>query len=273
MTIKFCVVGSPINHSLSPFLHRAAASYLNLDLEYEKQDVPKGQLTNFLTQGHFQGVSVTMPLKTEAFELAIERSDSSRLTGVANTLTRVESGWFCSNTDVYGIARALQVLPPPERIVLIGSGATTRSALSALADTFPTSEIQIMARSAEAASASVAFGQGLGLTAVGVELSAQIIAHSDLVLSLVPKDSFAEVWSELTSLSQKPKGWLFDVSYSPWPSVPAASWGSERVISGLEMLIWQATEQVEIFCQSLGLDRSIDRAELYSVMKAAVSTN
>jgi shikimate 5-dehydrogenase len=128
-----------------------------------------------------------------------------------------------------------------------------------------------MARSVEGASATLVYAQKLGLSAVAVEVSAKSIATADLVLSLVPKGAFVELWHEIASHASRPKGWLFDVGYSPWPSVPAISWGSQRVISGLEMLIWQATEQVEIFSRSLGVETVLDRSELYSVMKAAVS--
>lgn len=271
MTTKFCVVGSPISHSLSPVLHRAAAAYLNLDLIFQAKEVTKGHLANFLEQEDLQGLSVTMPLKTEAFDLALERSDSASTTGVANTLTRTESGWLCSNTDIYGISQALQPVANAERIVVVGSGATATSALSALAQLFPSCQIEIMARSVEGASATLVYAQKLGLSAVAVELSAKSIATADLVLSLVPKGAFVELWHEIASHASRPKGWLFDVGYSPWPSVPAISWGSQRVISGLEMLIWQATEQVEIFSRSLGVETVLDRSELYSVMKAAVS--
>jgi shikimate 5-dehydrogenase len=50
------------------------------------------------------------------------------------------------------------------------------------------------------------------------------------------------------------------------------AWDSKLVISGLEMLIWQAIKQVELFSTSLSVSVAIDEDELYSVMKAAVSS-
>jgi shikimate 5-dehydrogenase len=66
-------------------------------------------------------------------------------------------------------------------------------------------------------------------------------------------------------------GWLFDVSYSPWPSVAAMSWESERTISGLEMLIWQAISQIEFFAHSQAISIEGVEKQLYQVMKSAVS--
>lgn len=272
MTTKFCVVGSPISHSLSPVLHMAAAEHLGLDVSFEAIEVSSGNLAEFLEQNDYQGVSVTMPLKVEAFDIAIERSEAAILTKVANTLTRGPAGWSCANTDVFGLTKSLGQVPEPSNIVIVGSGATTISALTALASVFPNSRIQILARSQDSANTCKLFGESLGLDARSGVVSAESIAAADLVLSLVPSGSFSTIWAEISALANRPQGWLFDVSYNPWPSIPASAWGTERVISGLEMLIWQATEQVEIFSRSMGRNLVVDKQQLYSVMKAAVSS-
>ena len=271
MTSKFCVVGSPIVQSLSPVLHAAAYEALGLDFSYEAHEVAAGALSKFLDNNDFQGVSVTMPLKQEAFEIASERSDQSMLTGAVNTLTRASNGWSGSNSDIYGLTRALSGITPPTRTVIIGSGATARSALTAMAELFTTSTITLMARDKDAASKTVEFGQSLGLTMSSSEISAEEVAGYDLVMNVVPAGSYLELWSEVSASPKAGAGWLFDASYNPWPSLPARSWGSERVISGLEMLIWQAIEQVHLFAASSGASLNLDRSELYSVMKSAVS--
>ena len=272
MTSKFCVVGSPISHSLSPALHMAAAEHLGLDVSFEAREVSAGNLAAFLEKTDYQGLSVTMPLKVEAFDMAIASTEAATLTKVANTLTRGASGWSCANTDVFGLTKSLSKVPEPSNVVIVGSGATTISALTALASVFPNSRIQILARSQDSADTCQLFGQSLGLDARSGVFSAESIAGADLVLSLVPSGSFSSIWAEIAASANRPQGWLFDVSYNPWPSIPASSWGTERVISGLEMLIWQATEQVEIFSRSMGRTLAIDKQQLYSVMKAAVSS-
>jgi shikimate dehydrogenase len=271
MTTKFCVVGSPIAHSLSPALHKACYKHLGLDFSYEALEVQAGELSKFLQNSDFRGVSVTMPLKAEAFELSSNRSPQAEQTSAANTLTRNSSGWSASNTDVYGLVQALRSVPSPTTTSIIGAGSTSHSALSALADLFPSTRVTLMARDENAVRQSVDFGRSLGLEISGASISADVIRDSDLVLSLVPAGSFEDVWSDVEGVGAPPNGWLFDASYNPWPSLPARSWGSERVISGLEMLTWQAIEQVALFVASAGQDVSLDRSRLYSVMKAAVS--
>jgi shikimate dehydrogenase len=64
---------------------------------------------------------------------------------------------------------------------------------------------------------------------------------------------------------------LFDVAYDPWPSPASKVWG-DNSISGLELLIWQAIEQVKLFANSRGKAVEVHDQELYLAMKAAAAT-
>ena len=272
MTNKFAVVGSPIEHSLSPALHGAAFKHLGLDWQYSRSLVEQGSLAQFLSSSELSGVSVTMPLKIEAFNLGVSRDEASTLTGVSNCLVASSLGWVASNTDVYGISKALAKINTAERIVIIGSGATAKSAVAALSKVFPDAKVEIAGRSAEKSSEIANFAISLGLHAAVAEIDAASMVSADLVMSLVPAGAFDQLWQDLSETQHLRSGWLFDVSYNPWPSVAAMAWDSKLVISGLEMLIWQAVKQVELFSTSLSASVAIDEDELYSVMKAAVSS-
>ena len=272
MTTNFCVVGSPIQHSLSPVLHAAAYKELGLSFEYGKNEVALGNLASFLEFSGYSGVSVTMPLKQEAFALAARHDNHAEKTGVANTLVQSDGEWISANTDVYGIIQALAPVLEPKQTVVIGSGATARSALAALADKFLKTEISIVSRNAEAGSKLLSFAESLGLAACVQPASSQLVMEADLVMSLVPAGSFAKLWDQIAQESNPRNGILFDVAYNPWPSSAALAWDPVRVISGIEMLIWQAIEQVQLFAAATGVDRIIDRDLLYRVMKSAVST-
>ena len=95
---------------------------------------------------------------------------------------------------------------------------------------------------------------------------------ADLVMSLVPAGSYSELWEEIERIGNSSSGTLFDVAYNPWPSKAGLAWKPSTVISGIEMLIWQAIEQVQLFASANGSLGEIDRTTLYSVMKAAVSS-
>lgn len=272
MTTKFCVVGSPIEHSLSPKLHTAAYEFLGLDFQYSKHRVPEGELKTFLDANNFAGVSVTMPLKAEAFALAALRDHLVNKTQVANTLVRTESGWSAFNTDIAGIRRSLASIPAPAKTVLIGAGATTSSALVALAELFPGTNLAMMARNPSRRESAAVFARTNGLSTTEADINAKKLLDADLVLSLTPSGSLDSLWSEFTALGGNRTGYLFDVSYAPWPSQAARAWGVDRTISGLEMLIWQAIDQVGLFSREVLNWQEVDPEKLYEVMKSAVSS-
>jgi len=272
MTTSFTVVGSPIEHSLSPALHNSAYEYLGLDFAYGKNEVPAGGLSDFLASTDAAGVSVTMPLKNEAFDLAVSHDDDSLTTGVSNTLVRTASGWRGFNTDVYGICQALSIVSEPRVTAVIGSGATSRSGMVALSKLFPKTEVHLISRNQDAGVELEVFGQRLGLNVSMKPSTVQTLMPADLVLSLVPAGSYVELWEEIQRSRNSSSGTLFDVAYNPWPSKAGLAWNLSTVISGIEMLIWQAIEQVQLFASANTSIGKIDRTALYSVMKAAVSS-
>ncbi len=272
MTTSFTVVGSPIERSLSPVLHKAAYEYLGLDFAYGKNEVPAGGLSDFLPSTDAAGVSVTMPLKNEAFDLAVSHDEDSLTTGVSNTLVRSAGGWRGFNTDVYGICQALSIVSEPRVTVVIGSGATARSGMVALSKLFPNTEVHLISRNQDAGVELEVFGQKLGLNLLLKPATVQTLMSADLVMSLVPAGSYAELWEEIQLIGNSSSGTLFDVAYNPWPSKAGIAWDPSTVISGIEMLIWQAIEQVQLFVSANGSIGEIDRTALCSVMKAAVSS-
>ena len=271
MTTNFCVVGSPIEHSLSPVLHAAAYHHLGLDYQYTKHEVVTGGLRQFVRAADLNGISVTMPLKREAFALASSHDEDSLLTGVSNTLVNSAGVWSAYNTDVYGISQALAGVSSPERTIVIGSGATARSGMVALSKFFPKTHVEVIARNEVSKNELVDFAGSLGLIASTGSDSVQSLLSADLVMSLVPAGSLTDLWDAVRKDSQSGRGILFDVAYSPWPSTAGLSWDISRVISGIEMLIWQAIKQVELFSVAAGSTQAVDRHALYEVMKGAVS--
>ena len=107
---KAAVLGSPVAHSRSPQLHRAAYRALGLDdWTYERIECTADELPS-LVEGfgpEWVGVSVTMPGKFAALQAADERTDRATLVSSANTLVRTPAGWRADNTDIDGVTGAL----------------------------------------------------------------------------------------------------------------------------------------------------------------------
>jgi shikimate dehydrogenase len=270
MTSKFCVVGSPIKHSLSPVIHKAAYTHLGLDFSYERIEVPLGGLGAVMEVQAFSGLSVTMPLKYEAFELSDSYSPEAERTGVVNTLVTSSNGWVGHNTDVLGFAKCFNQVPDPQIVTIVGSGATARSAALAISRVFPAATLSVVGRTASSLVEFTGYLNGLGISSEVLEPEASSLVGADLVVTTVPAGAFTELWDQLGASTSGNRGILFDVAYDPWPSPASRAWAG-KTISGLELLIWQAIEQVKLFADSTGHWVSIVEQELYESMIGAVA--
>lgn len=244
---RAAVLGSPVAHSLSPALHRAAYAEMGLDdWSYDAFEVGEEDLAGFLAglDGSWRGLSLTMPLKRVALSLADSVSDLAAKVGGANTLVLRDGRRAADNTDVHGIVTALREagLDGVGSALVLGGGATAASALAALS-LLGTSRVTVAARSPERVAEAVEVGERFGVSARVVRLDDLDSAlPADLVVSTLPGragDAFAEPVAASGAA-------LFDVVYAPWPTALARAVGESggRVVGGFEMLLHQAVRQV-----------------------------
>ena len=243
MTQRAAVLGSPIQHSLSPALHLAAYAGLGIDATYEAIEVHRGELESFLRtcDESWIGLSLTMPLKEEAVAVAVECEPIVTSLGVANTLLPGPRGWRACNTDIAGIVNAIGVVDAHSASVL-GAGASARSALAALA-VLGVRHVELRARRLQQAQEGVALANELGLDATALELTTTTTLEDvELCISTLPPHAADGVEVEGSC------GTLLDIAYDPWPSRLAVTWLEHggRVVAGHEMLLHQAVEQVRL---------------------------
>jgi shikimate dehydrogenase len=251
------VLGSPIAHSLSPVLHRAAYDALGLDgWSYRAVECTPADLAATLTElagEDLAGVSLTMPLKSVVMPLLAAHDSIATEVGAANTVIFGNDGtWSGANTDVPGLMAALRgsgLLATSDPPWVLGAGATAGAALAALGRLGYRAAV-VVARRTTAAEQLRPIAARAGVE-VAIRDWSEIAgaAAASLVLSTTPAgatDGFA------AALSEPPGGGtlgvLFDVVYSPWPTALAAAWqsGGGQVVGGIELLIEQAGEQVRL---------------------------
>lgn len=248
--MRAAVLGSPIAHSRSPVLHRAAYAALGLDWTYDAIEVPAEGLREFIEglDASWVGLSLTMPLKEAVLPLLDEATATVRLAAAANTVV-FRDGRACGfNTDVPGAVRTFTGLGITEATAatVIGGGATARSIAVALAEV-GARRITLVVRRPDATGALVELCRELGIhvDVVGfAEAGVTAALDTPLVVSTVPGGAADALSHHLPRM----RGALLDVAYSPWPTGFAAAWGAEGapVASGFELLLWQAVEQVEL---------------------------
>lgn len=165
--------------------------------------------------------------------------------------------------------------PIGERALLLGGGATARSALAALAQ-MGVSQVGVSARRPQAAAGLEPLASQLGLAIVpqlwlaatpgGGRAWGELLGwlRGGGVISTLP----AAAWSALPTVPATlgPVGWLLDVSYAPDPPPLVTAWREAGGVaaSGLTMLLWQAVEQVRLMT-----GRTVD-AGVVAAMRAAL---
>jgi shikimate dehydrogenase len=254
VTRRAAVLGSPIRHSLSPVLHRAAYAALGLEgWSYEAVETGEAELAGFVAglDDGWAGLSLTMPLKRVALDVADTVSPLAEATGAANTLVLGPDGRYADNTDVVGIVEALRAggIEKVERAVVLGAGGTAQAALAALRELGapePTVLVREPRRAGELLDAAERLDvrpdvQGL-LT--DVEAAARLLDGADVVISTLP----AGAADELAGARWRDRTVVLDVVYAPWPTALAAGAAVAgcRIASGLDMLLHQAAAQVEL---------------------------
>ncbi|GAA1582982.1 shikimate dehydrogenase [Actinomadura kijaniata] len=249
MTSRAAVLGSPIAHSLSPVLHRAAYAAMGLDgWSYDAFECGEDGLAGFLDGlgPEWAGLSLTMPLKRVALKLADTVTDLAAGVGGANTLVLRDGRRHADNTDVYGIEAALAEagVAAPASALVLGGGATAASALAALARMGLTGAT-LAVRSPERTADTAAVGERFGL-AVRVETLDRVpeLPPSALVVNTLP-GAAADAFAEPVAASGAA---LFDVVYAPWPTplAEAATAAGATVVGGFAMLLHQAVRQVTL---------------------------
>ena len=246
---RAAVLGSPIAHSLSPVLHRAAYAELGLaDWTYESFDVDEAALPGFLEElgPEWAGLSLTMPLKRAVIPLLDGISETAASVDAVNTVVLTGDGRRTGdNTDIPGMVAALREhgIEKVETAAVLGAGATASSALAALAR-ICTGEITVYVRSASRAAEMRGWAERLD---VGVRIADWSDAEEALRAPLVVATTPAGTTDALAAAVPEMPATLFDVLYDPWPTALAARWSLSggAVVSGLDLLVHQAVLQVE----------------------------
>ena len=264
--IRGAVLGSPISHSLSPALHRAAFESIGVAGSYEAIDVPSGTLSEFFlsNQSEFDYFSLTMPLKEEAHLLQVTCDELSLRIGSINTLYKKEGRWLATSTDGSGFLAALaaQGFSSFSNALVLGAGGTARAVAGALDGNAKT--LSVMGRTSTRRDALERCVEESEFTYLPWKNDPDINSY-DLIINTTPAGA-ADLLAE--NLPAQVSGLLFDVIYKPWPTVLASAWEdrSGKVINGKELLLWQGLDQL-----SLVLTEEFDRESLSSHLREILS--
>jgi shikimate dehydrogenase len=253
------VIGDPIEHTLSPTIHNAAFNHLGLDFVFLAFRVKAADLENALRGMRglgIHGLNVTMPHKSTVTAYLDEMDSAVKFLGSANTILNEDGKLSGFNTDGVGALKALRengVEVSEKKVLLLGAGGAAKAIAFALAQ--EVNELVVLNRAAEKAKKiAEALGRTLNKKVVGGALSPDAISKnlqdSDVLINATsvgmnPNANQSIVTPQLLRADLT----VMDIVYNPVETKLAkdAKATGARVISGVEMLIFQGAASFEIW--------------------------
>jgi len=224
---RLALVGDPVEHSRSPVMQREALRLSGLEGDYELIRADRHvfvEVVERLRSGDLDGVNVTMPLKSDAFELADVVTDEAR--GSVNTMRNRKGQIEGHSTDVVAFAELFSVFA--DALLILGSGGSARAALTA----WTGAHVFVSARNSDRV-AELAGPVGATVVPWGTGVPGALVVNAT-PLGMSGEHLPEEVLNNATGLIDLPYGDL------ETPAVGYARAGNIRVVDGLEFLGIQA---------------------------------
>ncbi len=264
MTRLAYVIGTPIGHSLSPYIHNAAFAACGIDARYEALEITPDALPAWVSSIHgasdVLGFNVTIPHKEAMARLVDTLEGDAQLTGAVNTVV-VQPGaghgatLIGTNTDTVGFRRSLaeeaKVSLQDQRVLILGAGGAARAvALVALQD--GARDLTVANRSPHRAeqllrdlgpAGATTFTRVLDLASPSLRTA---LHRATVVINATPVGMRSDATPiDLAALS--PDSLLVDIVYNPpeTATMRAARERGARALGGLGMLVFQAAAAFE----------------------------
>lgn len=252
------IFGHPVEHSLSPIIHNACFSALNLPFVYVAFDVTDVEKA---VQGiralGIRGVSVTIPHKISVIKYLDKIEGIAQKIGAVNTIINEENKLIGYNTDAYGISAAFReagVYLNGKRCLILGSGGAARAAAFVICEAGPES---LAIASIENDQLTVLINDliknykyninGINWTDESIK---KLFESSEIIINATPVGMWPRVDESPVNPDLIQKGHIvFDVIYTPPETkfLRVAKKRSSTTISGVEMFVHQAAEQFRLF--------------------------
>jgi shikimate dehydrogenase len=253
------VIGDPIEHTLSPAIHNAAFNHLKLDFVFLAFRVKAADLENAVRGMRglgINGLNVTMPHKSTVISFLDEVDSTVKFLGSANTILNKNGKLSGFNTDGVGALKAIRengTEVSEKKVLLLGAGGAAKAIAFALAE--KAGELAILNRAAEKAVVLAdALNRVFGKKIVGNALSPSAVQKNLQDADILVNATSIGMHPSINQSLVAPQ-WLrsdltvMDIVYNPVETKLArdAKAAGAKVISGVEMLIYQGAASFEIW--------------------------
>lgn len=274
---KAAVIGNPVSHSLSPYLHNHWCKIYNIQAAYKAIQLEAIELDMFLDRirgGEYVGASVTLPLKKEVLLKMDGLDDAAKATGAVNTIVAMEGGkLFGRNTDPQGFSDNLRHSVPEfdateTTALVLGTGGAARAVIYALLK-MGISGITVIGRTKTAVEAILDFFSNPALKGAPWYGKDQLTRNINLIVNATPLGLPGFGALELDFARMAKDVLVYDLVYTPLETgfLKSAKAAELKTIGGLGMLIYQAIPAFEAW---FGVRPHVDR-DLYAKLERKLS--
>lgn len=252
----YCIIGDPIDHSLSPAIHNAAFTTLGFNCSYIAFRVQEGQLKNSmdsLRAINIGGFNVTMPHKVAVLDYVDSSDKIVEMVGAANTVNNEDGKFYAYNTDVVGFIEPLhqrKIDLNGYEVLILGAGGAARAVVVALSQEKGISKINIVNRNIDRSTnlANVINKLGLSANIIPHDDIQKIAFRSNLIVNTTPLGMKNEE-SLIKSSSISKESIVYDIVYKPIETklLENAKTVGAQVVYGYEMLLEQAIASFKIW--------------------------
>lgn len=276
------IIGHPIKHSYSPFMHNIAFELLNLNYLFLPFDVPPSNLKSAIkgmTALGIKGLNVTIPHKENVIPLVKNVSEEVSIVGAANTIVNDNGTLNAYNTDVFGVMETL--LPYKEKIAnaevsILGSGGASRSVIYSLLRNFRPEKINLINRNEVRAdqlkeyfTAKMHFNNFKTYSLYNSPID-EILKRSQLIVNSTSVGMYPNIDdSVISSYEAFTKDQIvFDMVYNPLKTklLMLADAAGAKTLDGLTMFVYQGAKAFELWT---GLEMPVEK--IFKALKLHIS--
>ena len=258
---RYVIVGNPVQHSQSPFIHAAFAQATGQPLHYGRLLSPlddfeatlrawvAGARGSEAEAGPARGCNITVPFKFAAHDLASRRSPRATLAQAANVLSFEADGWLADNTDGTGLVRDIQdnagLALAGRQLLVLGAGGAAAGALGPLIEARPARLVlanRTLAKAEQQVQRHASLAQDCGVVLQACALDATGSGY-DVVVN-ASASSLQGTAVPVPGTVLKPGALALDMMYGP-AAADFMQWATAHdaiARDGLGMLVEQAAE-------------------------------
>lgn len=262
---RFAVIGDPIKHSMSPYMHNDLFQHYQIDARYDRVHIEKGMLETgleLLKKDGLAGFNVTVPHKTDILPFLDELDPLCKEIGAVNTVVNEKEKWIGYNTDGAGyLAGILKVMPElkDKKTLMIGAGGAARAIYFTLAH-HGVETIDIVNRTkVRAEQLKAACPYPVQTAILSAEAAEQQLGEYDLIIQTTSIGMSPEIDdSPLDVTNIKENALISDIIYNPLePKILQEGKSRGAIVqNGIEMFVYQGALAFEKW---LGLMPDTDR--------------